>query len=89
MIKFTKPENMEGIQLREELRSAGIEISDDIGAVRIEENDLFLDIDSSKKNAAQTILDAHVVKPRPEPTVEEKLASVGLKLEDLKSALGL
>lgn len=27
--------------------------------------------------------------PRPEPTVEEKLASVGLTLDDLKAALGL
>lgn len=27
--------------------------------------------------------------PRPEPTVEEKLASVGLNLNDLKTALGL
>ena len=27
--------------------------------------------------------------PEPEPTVQEKLASVGLSIEDLKSALGL
>jgi hypothetical protein len=27
--------------------------------------------------------------PEPEPTVEEKLASVGLSIDDLKSALGL
>ena len=27
--------------------------------------------------------------PRPEPTVAEKLASVGLSVDDLKSALGL
>lgn len=27
--------------------------------------------------------------PEPEPTVEDKLASVGLNLSDLKSALGL
>jgi len=27
--------------------------------------------------------------PKPEPTVEQKLASVGLNLDDLKSALGL
>jgi hypothetical protein len=31
----------------------------------------------------------HIAQPEPEPTVEEKLASVGLNLEDLKSALGL
>jgi len=27
--------------------------------------------------------------PQPEPTIEEKLASVGLNLDDLKAALGL
>ncbi len=27
--------------------------------------------------------------PEPEPTVEEKLASVGLSIDDLKAALGL
>jgi hypothetical protein len=27
--------------------------------------------------------------PEPEPTVEEKLASVGLSIDDLKTALGL
>lgn len=27
--------------------------------------------------------------PAPEPTIEEKLASVGLTIDDLKSALGL
>jgi hypothetical protein len=34
-------------------------------------------------------IDAHVAKPVPEPTVEEKLSSVGLSLHDLKTALGL
>lgn len=27
--------------------------------------------------------------PKPEPTIEEKLSSVGLSVQDLKSALGL
>lgn len=34
-------------------------------------------------------IDAHIALPDPEPTVEEKLASVGLNLGDLKTALGL
>jgi hypothetical protein len=32
---------------------------------------------------------AHVAIPEPEPTVEEKLASVGLSIDDLKAALGV
>jgi len=34
-------------------------------------------------------IDAHIAVPDPEPTVEQKLASVGLNLDDLKVALGL
>ena len=34
-------------------------------------------------------IEAHIALPDPEPTVEEKLASVGLNLGDLKTALGL
>jgi hypothetical protein len=32
---------------------------------------------------------AHVAVPTPEPTLDEKLASVGLSIADLKTALGL
>ena len=31
---------------------------------------------------------AHIALPEPEPTVAEKLASVGLSLEELRAALG-
>ena len=34
-------------------------------------------------------IEAHIALPEPQPTVEEKLASVGLNLGDLKTALGL
>jgi len=37
----------------------------------------------------QAAIDAHIALPEPEPTVAEKLASVGLNLDDLKVALGL
>jgi len=38
---------------------------------------------------AEALIDAHNPPAPTEPTVEEKLASVGLSLTDLKSALGL
>lgn len=38
---------------------------------------------------AQELLDAHNPAPTAEPTIAEKLASVGLNLDDLKEALGL
>ena len=37
----------------------------------------------------EAAIEAHVALPEPEPTIEEKLASVGLNVEDLKTALGL
>jgi hypothetical protein len=41
------------------------------------------------KEEAQRLYDAHNPAEPTEPTVEEKLASVGLSIDDLKSALGL
>ena len=43
----------------------------------------------NKPTWAQVEAEINNPTPTPEPTVEEKLASVGLTLDDLKSALGL
>jgi hypothetical protein len=37
----------------------------------------------------EAAIDSHIASPMPEATVEEKLASVGLNLDDLKAALGI
>ena len=37
----------------------------------------------------QSAIDAHVAKDDPQPSIAEKLSSVGLSIDDLKSALGL
>lgn len=37
----------------------------------------------------EAAIEAHIALPEPEPTVEEKLASVGLSIDDLKTALNL
>jgi hypothetical protein len=42
-----------------------------------------------KPDWAQVEAEINNPKPSPEPTVEEKLASVGLSLSDFKAALGL
>jgi len=91
MITFTKPENLNGTELRAELNSAGVVISDKAEAVSIDENGaLVLDIDETKKDLALKIVEAHNgTTIAPEPTVSEKLASVGLSIDDLKMALGL
>ncbi len=91
MIKFTKPINLNGAELRQQLNFAGVVISNDPLAVQIDgNNDLWLDIAKKDEAKAEPIVAAHNgTMVAPEPTVEEKLASVGLNLGDLKTALGL
>lgn len=87
MIIFTKPEKLNGIQLRQELRNAGVEISDDRSVVIIG-NELHLDIIEKDKDKALEVVANHIGIDK-EITIEDKLASVGLNLNDLKTALGL
>jgi len=88
MIKFNKPINLNGAELLEELNSAGVVITNK--AVVDGNDDLWLDILNKDKVKATAIVAAHNgTTVAPEPTVEQKLASVGLNLEDLKAALGL
>lgn len=91
MTIFTKPQNLNGAELRKELQAAGIEISDVSDAVALSETgELILDIKESDKAKATPIVAAHNgTTVAPEPTVAEKLASVGLSVADLKTALGL
>lgn len=91
MIKFNKPENLNGAELLDELSTIGIVLDKLNQAPLIDEaGDLWLDIDSKDQTKVAQIVAAHngtVIAP--EPTVEQKLASVGLKLDDLKAALGI
>lgn len=51
------------------------------------DNDYFVGGAESQEQA-QSLVDAHNPPAPQEPTVEEKLASVGLSLDELKTALG-
>lgn len=53
------------------------------------EDIIWLNEDIKKPTLAAVEAEIANPTPRPEPTVEEKLASVGLNLNDLKTALGL
>jgi hypothetical protein len=84
MKTFTKPENLNGAELMAELAAVGI-IVDKVfdnsdGTINLPTDD----------DAAGLVVAAHngtIVAP--EPTIEDKLSSVGLSLPDLKAALGL
>ena len=85
MKQFDKPTNLNGAELLAELKAAGIK------ATKIIQNgneNIEIDVDDEVK--AKPIIEAHngTVIP-PEPTLEQKLQSVGLDLDELKSALGL
>ena len=98
MISFNKPEKLNGFQLNEELVAAGIKLKKAANplpnqvyeAPSIDGNGvLWLDIEQSDADKATEVLTNHIGKD-PEPnTLEQKLASVGLNLDDLKAALGL
>jgi hypothetical protein len=85
MKQFDKPKNLNGAELLAELKTAGIQ------ATKIIQNgnrNIEIDLDDEAK--AKPIIEAHngtVIAP--EPTIAEKLASVGLTIDGLKAALGL
>jgi hypothetical protein len=88
MITFTKPQNLNGKELLDELSAVGVVVEGlpvDDGA-----SNLILNIASKDEIKAADVIAAHNgTTVAPEPTIEDKLASVGLSLPNLKAALGL
>lgn len=81
---FPKPVNLNGAELIEELAEVGIIVETIIdfadGNIGFQTND--------KEKAATIVATHNGTTVAPEPSIEDKLASVGLNLTDLKSALG-
>jgi hypothetical protein len=88
MIKVTRPANLNGAELITELTAKGVSVT---GFPFLDGNgDLFLDIAQKDFVKAEEVLAKHNgTQIAPEPTVAQKLESVGLTLDDLKAALGL
>jgi hypothetical protein len=92
VIKFNKPENLNGAELRIELAEEGIQLKgsfNDLNDIYVVGEDLFLNIDEEFLSKANEVVANHngtIVAPK--LSVEDKLASVGLSLEELKAALG-
>jgi hypothetical protein len=82
-MNFTKPASLNGTQLKAELKADGINV--DV----IEDNGdgtISLLVPVTKVDAATRIVAAHV-GVESQPTISEKLAIVGLTVEELKAAL--
>jgi hypothetical protein len=87
MIQFTKPKNLNGAELLTQLNAGGVVITE--SPMIDGEGNFWLDIAEADKAKATPIVAAHNgTTIAPEPTIAEKLASVGLSLEELREALG-
>jgi hypothetical protein len=85
MAIFTKPQNLNGAELMQELATVGLTVIE-----IIDHGDGTIEFDVKDVSKAEIIVDKHngtILVP--ELTVEQKLHSVGLNLNDLKIALGL
>ena len=85
MIKVNKKINLS--QLDKELNNLGL-------IATCDENKNVIEVGLAENNTAteaelKSAIDAHEAQPEAQPTVVEKLASVGLSVDDLKTALGL
>lgn len=91
MIEFDKPENLNGAELLTELAAIGVNLDPIEQVPHVDGNGkLWLDIQTKDKDKVQKVVSAHngnIVAP--EPTINDKLASVGLSINDLKAALGI
>lgn len=84
---FTKPTNLNGVELKSELAAAGVSVE----RITVEaDGQISIDVASKDSSKVAQIVAAHNGSTvAPEPTIDEKLSSVGLSLNDLKSALGI
>ena len=89
MIEFTKPKNLNGAELLDELAAIGIVLDKIMQAPQIDgEGRFWLDVSEADKDKVAQVVAAHNgTTVAPEPTIEDKLASVGLSLDELKAAL--
>lgn len=88
MIKFDKPKNLNGAELLAELADGGVVANDKTSPFIDGDGNFWLDIKTADQAKALAIVAAHngtIVASV--PTIADKLASVGLSVDELKAAL--
>ena len=76
--EFNIPQELNGDQLQIEV---------DAYSVRVIGDKLIIDSNKTQEEV-EALVNAHIPAPVTPPTIAEKLASVGLSIEELKAALG-
>jgi hypothetical protein len=76
--EFNIPQELNGDQLQVEIGAY---------SVRVVGDKLIIDTDKTQEEV-EALVNAHIPAPATTPTIAEKLASVGLSIEELKAALG-
>ena len=90
MAIFVKPQNLNGLQLINELIDGGVQITIEDFPEDDGQGNLILNVIESDLDKVAKIVQNHNGSVVPsEPTIDDKLASIGLTIDDLKSALGL
>ena len=90
MQTFNIPANLNGAELRDELRAAGVTIADFPIGIRCDEAFIYLDISEEDSVKAAPVVAAHNgTTVLPEPTPADKLAAAGLTVDELKAVLGI
>ena len=84
MATFTKPQSLNGKQLKDELKAAGVNVEMIIDNA---DNTISLDVASNKETQVAEIIKNHVGVDYV-ATAADKLAALGLTADDLK-AIGL
>jgi rhodanese-related sulfurtransferase len=91
MIKFDKPDVLNGTQLVEELKNVGININTDKSPKIDGNGDFWLDIADKDKTKAEKIIAAHVGIDQSEAKAAQRQAildRIGLTSDELKTILG-
>jgi hypothetical protein len=89
VIKFDKPENLNGAELLAELAAVEIILDPITQPLLLDGNgDFWININPADEAKAAVVVAAHNgTTIAPEPTIADKLASVGLDFEELKAAI--
>lgn len=93
MAIFSKPNNLNGAQLRKELKAAGVTFTDEFQTICVNaENELVLEIKKTDEEKAKKVIENHngidVDLIKVKESAQAKLTALGLTEEEVASILG-